>query len=220
MSQTMKTQDRGNCQCCGRMQAVLAGGRTMSKHGYEVKKDGSYAYFSGICGGNSFMPMQFERKITDALVISARADAIRLDALALKLEAGEEFPALAESDKLTRRPHGGMHYEQVPFAQAPKHKQDRAVESAIWNAQQRSRAARNWADQMERLVNEVYGTPLTIVPIAAALDRIQPGEQRANLRGRVLVSTGQVAASVYWKDEKGFKGKMSSRAWRLLPIAE
>lgn len=210
-----KTQTRGNCQCCGRLQAVLAGGKNMSKHGYEVKKSSFEAYFSGVCGGHSFLSMQLERKVTDSLIKSAREDACRIDALALKLEAGDEFPKTAKSGK---RVKGERYFEDeiVPFDQAPKHHQKVAVTVEIYKCQSRARSARVWADQMEKLVNEVHGQPLCIVPIAAALDRIQNGEKRVSLIGRVLTSYRVDGASVYWQDERGFKGKMVSRAWRAL----
>lgn len=222
--EVLKTQARGNCQCCGRLQAVLAGVWTMSKHGYEVKKDGSYAYFSGVCGGHSFMPMQLERKVTDSLVISARAEAARLYIRVDALSTGLAHPEMARSGKRVPDPTraGRMVDEEVLFALAPAHHQEAARESLIWALTQRARGALDWAHQMERLVNEMYGKPLHAVLVASALSRIQEGDKRRNPRARdkVLIARSQEGATVYWRTEDGFKGKMSSRAWRLLPTAE
>ena len=81
-------QYRGNCQVCGRFQAVVKG--KSSKHGYTVKE----GWFSGICFGQNAAPMQHDTKVTGEIVATIRRDCLRLDALAISYETGAITPRI------------------------------------------------------------------------------------------------------------------------------
>ena len=79
-------QIRGNCQCCGRQQAVVNG--RMSKHGYTVKE----GWFSGICSGRNYAPIQVSRTTTDKIIADISAEIPELIAKAEKVKSGELTP--------------------------------------------------------------------------------------------------------------------------------
>lgn len=95
-----KTQTRGNCQCCGRDQAVAKG--TMAHHGYTVDN----GYFNGTCGGHMHAPLQVERTVADSIVAKCRQDAERLDKRAAALKDGTEVLTLVKDPNayLSARP--------------------------------------------------------------------------------------------------------------------
>lgn len=217
----LKTQLRGNCQCCGRDQAVQ-GGR-MSKHGYEVKSDGSYAYFSGVCSGHSFPPMQVERKITDSAIESARKDADHNDHRAQQYTCGEIKPAAVSTNKYDSKTHA---YIKLPFSEGDQYQQRDAIKAAIYQCEMHARAARSWANDMEALVNKYHGTPLRTVVLEAAPAKIQAGEKRQPVGSKVLTSVQQDGSLVYYTYEskmsdgsvKKFRSKTTSTAWRKYPL--
>ena len=71
---TTKIQLRGNCQRCGREQAVLAPSGTMAKHG-STDKGG---WFIGGCSGHNYGPMQEDISVTRDIVATVRADVAKL----------------------------------------------------------------------------------------------------------------------------------------------
>jgi len=216
-----KTQLRGNCQCCGRDQAVQ-GGR-MSKHGYEVKKDGSYAYFSGVCSGHQFKPMQVERTVTDSAIAGARRDAERQDFLAIQFKKGEVKPQFVATGRWISKER---REETIPFEDAEPRDQKKAVESAIWKCEQRARGARSWADDMEALVNRVHGTELRTVLVEGPKE-IPMGEKRQPVGGKVLTYVGRnFKGQVEYTYEstmrdgtpKKFRSHTTSTAWFKYPL--
>src|SRR4051812_29014333 len=92
-----RNQFRGHCQCCGRLQAVP--GSSMSKHGYEVKSRGQGGWFSGICQGERFAPIERERAQADAIVAAVRKECSELRARAAALRNGKLKPLEAKSGK-------------------------------------------------------------------------------------------------------------------------
>lgn len=57
----------GNCQVCGRPQAVDVKDGTLAKHGYTIE----WRMFEGTCPGSHELPLQVSRKITDSVIASA-----------------------------------------------------------------------------------------------------------------------------------------------------
>lgn len=214
-----RIQLRGHCQCCGRQQAVIRG--LMSKHGYEVKERGNYGWFQGICQGERFKPIEVDRAQADAIVKAVREECASLRVRAEALRSGEVKPAKAKSGKKVEQagvPRWKWEDEMVPFSEAPAHYQREAVESAAWNAQRRSEIGGSFANGLEKLADEYHGKPLLEVKAEAGPAPIEPGERRVAQRG-VLIAGEVYRGMVHWKDERGFKSKMSTRSWRALPMA-
>lgn len=153
-----KTQLRGHCQCCGRLQAVNT---TVAKHGYEVKDRGQGGYFRGVCSGHQFEPMETRRDAADLVVAQCRKEAAEFDELAAKLRDGKIHPATVQGKwNLETR-----EYDRIPYAQGTAYQQRDAMKAAIWNNEQQARAARQFADFIEELANKVHGQPLLVVKV-------------------------------------------------------
>lgn len=204
---TTKTQTRGNCPCCGRDQAVLSSGH-MSKHGYTVDN----GWFNGVCSGERFQPMQVQREVTDQLVVQVRREAKELEAAADDFATGRRVPKT-----VTRG--WGKNETQVAFADAQPYEQRQAVTKAEWANRNRARAGQQFADFMEKMVNEVHGQPLREVPVAEAPAAIRSGEQRKLANGRVVTVRFTERGRVYWADERGFRSWTGVQAFRKLPMA-
>ena len=84
--QTVQIQTRGICQCCGREQAIVNG--RMAKHGYTVE----CGWFSGVCSGKNFVPMQVSRDHTDKLVAQVTKEVGDMISKANRIESGEVKP--------------------------------------------------------------------------------------------------------------------------------
>ena len=215
---TTKTQLRGNCQCCGRHQAVPNG--RMSKHGYEVKDRGNYGYFKGVCSGDNYEPLQVKRDIADGIVATCRADAVRLDQRAADLKSGKVKPEHVQGHYLPAK----REYERLPFDSAAPYQQKEAIESAVWQATQRAGAARSFADQLEAMANEKHGKPLDEVRVDAGPAPILIGEKRKDAAGRVYTVTRVNGARIYWNRTKTtgegtFSGWTGSQAFRRYEMA-
>jgi hypothetical protein len=212
---TSKIQLRGHCQRCGRLQAGLAYGSLMAKHGYTVKDRGQYGYFSGTCSGSGFQPIELSRSLADACVAEARNDAIAHADNAAALKAGRATPLQVQGnwDFVKRE------YAMIPFAEAPEYKQREAVRSAIFREEQRSRMAAEWAAAHEALIARVHGQPMVAVTKPAGPAPILIGEQRRGRNGNgVWTVTGVHRGMVRFANAEGKTGKVSMRAWRLLPL--
>jgi hypothetical protein len=209
-----RMQLRGNCQCCGRDQAVVEDGR-MAKHGYEVVGRGHSGYFKGVCQGNRYKPLQQDRDIANEIIKSCRQDALRLDQRAADYRAGEIVPEFCRGpwDPKARE------YTKIPFADAEHYQRRQSIDSAIYECESRARAARSHADGLERLADALHGTQLREVTIGSGPEPIAHGEKRKNSEGRVLIAQSIDRGMVRWKDERGYGSKMSTRSWRLLERA-
>lgn len=205
---TTKTQLRGNCQCCGREQAVLAPFGTMAKHGYTVKG----GWFIGGCSGHNYGPMQEDISVTRDIVATVRADVARLLEYAADLKSGKAHPPTC---KTSHAPDA----QPVAFAEAPAWAQRDAISSAIYATENRARAGEHFASDLETLANAVHGQPLREEKISAGPAPILVGECRISTHRGILTATSIVGARVSWRDESGFNSRMSSRAWRALELS-
>jgi len=206
---TTKTQLRGHCQCCGRQQAVPKRG-TMAHHGYEVQ-DG---YFSGVCQGHQYEPIERDTTIVVSVIASVRRQAVGLRQHAADLRSGRVTPEIVRGDwnAATRE------YDMIPFDGAPKWRQEQAVEAAAYQYESRGRAADSFSDGLKAIVAERAGKPLIVVPVEAGSAPVQPGERKVAPRG-VLTAVYVERGMVRWKDDRGYTSKMSTRSWRNLPDA-
>lgn len=206
----VKTQIRGTCQCCGRDQAVLAVG-VMSKHGYTVE----HGWFSGVCPGQNYKPLQQDRSQADAIVHQVRAECDALDALVAEFKAGTKHPLTVSTNEYDAK---ARDFKKIAWADADQHQRDRGLSAAIYRTEQRAKHGRSFANDLEKLANSVFGTELRTV-VTEVLKPIAYGETRLGANGRKLVVTNIHGARIYWKDEKGFKGWTGAGAWRKFPMA-
>lgn len=208
MTTTQKTQLRGNCQCCGRDQAVTGG--QMAKHGYEVK-DG---YFSGVCQGHKYQPIQKDREVADQIVKTCREDAVKLDQRAADFRAGKIHPVEITTNRYNPQTRSPV---TIPWAEGTVYQKEEALKSAAHQAESRARAARSHADMLENLANLYHGQELRTVVVESGPAPILTGEKRTTARGECAV-TRVDGARVYWKDDRGFKGWTGSQSWRKFPL--
>lgn len=174
----MKATHQGNCQVCGRLQALP--GTTLSNHGYTVSE---FHYFHGVCPGARRQPLQLDRAITDKVVADLRREAKAQMKLAADLRTGKRTPATAPSGKRVRADvkdsygfiRGCWQDELVPFAAAPEQHQQRAIQLAAARAESEAVHARRYANDMERLAERIHGTDLVAItdePKAAVVDPV------------------------------------------------
>lgn len=208
-----RIQVRGHCQCCGRIQAVKSG--HMSKHGYTVQ-DG---WFSGVCQGDSYGPMETSIEQTTKMVAAVRADVIKLEADLVKMEAGKILPKFANSTSCMP----GKKVD-VLYADAPKWDQESAVSSMIWGTKSRIKMGIDWANDMEALAAKTVGKPLETVE--KDKDRPAPinnGEKRLLPNGKIAVVEYVHGPRVYWNYEGAVVVRRSSvwtgtTSWRKYPL--
>lgn len=138
-------QIRGNCQCCGRQQAVVGG--LMSKHGYTVKE----GWFSGVCFGRNYQPIQVSRTMTDKIIADISAEIPELIAKAEKVKSGEINPTTI---KLR------FNKETIPFDQGDRRQQSEARTSLEWAYRNRARAGQDFVKTMTEVADKFHGTAL------------------------------------------------------------
>jgi len=150
MTNTTK-QIRGNCQCCGRQQAVVNG--LMSKHGYTVK-DG---WFSGVCSGRNYNPIQVSRTTTDKIIADISAEIPELIAKADKVKSGEITPATAFTHVVT------AYRKEIPYEQATIAQQYNARNSMEWAYRNRAKMGEDFVKTMTEIANKYHGQQLVKV---------------------------------------------------------
>ena len=210
----MKHTHRAHCQACGRIQALSkVSSGFIAKHGYKV----TFGYFMGVCQGSDRLPLETNRELADATVVAVREYADKQEARVEALKAGKEFPLTASTGEMARTPSGGYKVVMVPFAEASKPQQDRAVAVMIAGVEANVRGLRSHADQIVKLIAEVHGkAPIAVVPESAkpvidagAVVKVH-GKERTIVKvaSRVCQGVGpglngQVLPHAFWANEKG-----------------
>ena len=143
---TSTTQIRGNCQCCGRQQAVVNG--LMSKHGYTVKE----GWFSGVCSGRNYAPIQVSRTITDKIIADISAEIPELIAKAEKVKSGEITPKTVKVRMMSK--------EEIPYEQGDLRQQDAARTRLEWAYRNRARAGQDFIKAMTEIADKYHGASL------------------------------------------------------------
>lgn len=212
---TARIQLRGNCQLCGRDQAVNS--NRMAQHGYTV----DHGYFNGVCHGHKHAPLQVERSFADKVIADVAADAVRMAARIGELQAGSVFPATItlHTYKYVNRK---MVYDTIPFEQGDEYQKERAVSNAVHQLESRIRSAESFCRDLKALADRVHGTPLIEVVITEGPARVQQGDKKlSGLVGRVLTAKhqdgGRVTYSYVNSEGKTFTAWIGVAAWRKLP---
>lgn len=206
---TNDIQLRGHCPCCGRQQAVQLG--KMSKHGYTVDN----GWFNGVCHGNRHKPVEHEREVADVMIATVRKDCEMLDKYAADLESSKKHPAKCRTNQYDRTTR---EYVMVAWSDAADYQRENQIKREAAAARYRADSGRSFAAFLEGIVTEFYGKPLVEVTKPEPAARIQPGEQRKDASGRVLVVHYVDGPRVYWKSTDGRKGWTGTRAFRMLEV--
>lgn len=207
---TTKTQLRGICQCCGRDQAVVSG--RMSKHGYTVEE----GWFSGICTGQRYAPLQVSREQADRIIAQVREECDELDRRVESLRAGTSHPNTVKTDRWDPKTRESVH---ISWEEATPYQRTRAVENLCWGLKHRAEQGRSFATALEQTADRVHGTELRVVPVEAGPEPILRGEVRNLPNGRTATVTSVDGARICWTDSKGFRGWTGSTRWRKFPKA-
>jgi hypothetical protein len=199
----------GNCQVCGRLQAVNRG---MSKHGYTV----THGWFNGVCSGESELPMQQDDSVTKQVCETIYAQIAEYEETILNLQNGTIAPLTA--------PVAVWHKaEVVAFADAPKSMQEREVASAIRKLEYRITAGKDHANYITELSKKVAGQALVEQAKPVQAPAISIGESRLANNGGVYVCVRVDGARVYWNKtvgDKVFKSWTGTAAWRKLELVK
>jgi hypothetical protein len=199
----------GNCQVCGRLQAVNRG---MSKHGYTVNN----GWFNGVCSGENELPMQQDDSVTKQVCETIYAQIAEYELTISNLQDGTITPLTAPVAVWYKA-------EVVAFADAPKSMQEREVASAIRNLEYRITAGKDHANYITELAKKVAGQELTKEIKAEKAPMIQHGESRLATNGGVYVCVKVEGARVYWHKtvgDKVFKSWTGTTAWRKLELVK
>jgi hypothetical protein len=145
-----KNQIRGNCQCCGRLQAVRNG--HMSKHGYTKQ----HGWFAGVCSGEHYAPMQVSRTQTDKVIADITAEIPELIAKADQVKAGNLTPKFIVVGRYDNK-------KEIPFADADIQQQARAVYSLEWSFRNRASGGKTFIATLDEIANEKHGTELLVI---------------------------------------------------------
>ena len=154
MTTSSRIQIRGNCQCCGRDQAVVRG--DMSKHGYTVTN----GWFNGVCSGHHYAPLQISRIQADQTVESVKFSVARLQEKLVAVEAGTETPEkidLVNGKVLS-----------IPFKAGTAEQQKKAVFILKHGLMHRIQAGNDFANNLEQMANRYHGKPLSEVKLDEA----------------------------------------------------
>lgn len=156
---------KGNCQACGRLQAVDNVTGHVAKHGYNVE----HGYFQGTCPGSGEQPLQIERTLTDWIINSMREQAIEAKKLLKKLESGKAHPATVQKFEDTGRrtmvkdeKTGIWDVVMIPWAEANEHARKASIEKATWETESKIRFCERHAKDMTELAARIHGTALPL----------------------------------------------------------
>lgn len=201
-------QLRGNCQCCGRDQAVKNG--KMAKHGYTKE----HGWFNGVCSGEFFAPIQISRTQTDKIIADITAEIPELLAQAEQVVMGKLLPAVVVTGRYNQR-------VTIPYAEATTYDQRHARDQMIWELRNRASAGKTFIEAMANIANEYHGKPLSEVAKKVAPTPVGINEVKI-LNGNRIVSVRVEGGSVFYKPEginTSWSMYVSTTKWRNLATA-
>ena len=201
----MDKQIRGNCQCCGRQQAVVNG--AMSKHGYTVEN----GWFQGVCSGDRHEPMQVSRTTADKIVADVRADVVTLLAKADQVLAGKMKPTKVVRGQC-------MKPYEIDFADATEYEQAQAVQILNWKLRSRAKAGEDFAKYLAETADQKHGTALIEVERKEAPAPVIAGDKKTK-NGQTYTCRYVQGARVHYRMTRGeqtFKGWIGIQAWRKM----
>ncbi len=174
----------GNCQLCGRIQAVSkkAGfvDGVIAKHGYTVE-----GFFNGVCTGSGYSPLQISRTYSDIMIKWMKEEASRWQKHHDQLVSGKTNPSEVEAWK-----DNGYEREHIPnprfvsiwdhprqpkdlvkivkWEDANKISREKGLKAAIHNAESKTKWLNGTAKDLTALADKVYLTAL--IPVKPLLE--------------------------------------------------
>lgn len=153
---------RGHCQICCWVTAIDTATGRIAKHGYVVK---DYGMFVGTCPGSGELSLHVERRLADRFIADARKKHAEYMACVEKLQAGKAHPAEAWNGEWKRAPRptprdpGRTENVEVmvPFAEASKYYQERAMQKEIAKYESRALQNQSFADRLESWADKTTG---------------------------------------------------------------
>jgi hypothetical protein len=213
MRDSNNIQRRGHCQLCGREQAVKNG--AMAHHGYTVE----HGYFSGVCQGNQYEPLQVSRTMADKVIADVTKQCDEMLVRIAGLEAGTVKPEKANGTAYVLK-HGVRRYELVPFDQANEYAQVLAVRSEVGQLEHRERSGRAFVAFLAGVADARHGQPLREVERTAGPAPILPGERRKLPSGKDARARYTDRGRVYWvREPDGFRGWSGTQSWRRFEVS-
>ena len=193
----------GNCQVCGRLQAVNRG---MSKHGYKVDN----GWFNGICAGEGYLPMQQDNSLANQVCNNIAAEIVELQKIVDGLKNGKIKPKKAPIASFYKA-------ELVDFDEAPVYMQKQEIQRNIYANEGRIKQGEAHIKFLKNLMEAVSGQELKKEMKPEKAPQIMVGEKRQGEKS-ILTCTKVDGARIYWLNTKGFKGWTGTAAWRKLEI--
>lgn len=156
---TTKTQTRGHCQICGRIQAFNTSG--MAKHGYQVIGRGEGGWFSGTCQGSHHRPLEQDRSVLDGTLDQVRNDVAVLKKDLNEVIAGRKFPKNVWFDgfniSVSKDRPRSVRYKLTEFKSLSAFHQDDARRQIQYQIESRIRAGNGYIKDMTALAKKVHG---------------------------------------------------------------
>jgi hypothetical protein len=157
-----KHTHRGHCQICLRVQAIDTATGLVALHGYNVV----HGYFNGTCPGSNLASLHISREHTNSLIERCNKDAIQFALRAVEFQDGSRVPQMARSGEyekvtkqsaITGKPYTANVEKLVPFAEAAEMYQAQALRQAVWDSQNKMRAAQDYAKMLTEWANKITG---------------------------------------------------------------
>lgn len=193
------TKYRGNCQMCGRLQAIVRS--RVAKHGYSVK-DG---YFKGVCHGHTQEPVQRDRSFLDKVVSNIQADITLCLGSIDALKSGKKTPKYAKTGKKTRDAKGRSVPVLVLFEDSEPVYQERAIAEEIYENEFKIRSGKSYINMLLNVGEKYHGKPLVeVVEVveSAPLEMIEVGEKRID-KGQTIEVISVIGQKVNCKLDTG-----------------
>lgn len=163
-----KATHNGNCQCCGRLQAVSAKDDLLAQHGYTV----DWGFFNGVCSGANRLPLQLDRTVADAAIAKLREFAAEMAALTVEQidKVPVEFRGQSKADRrvewMDRAAYAAHNAGKLYFTSF-EDKQG----TTLMSKQQQGRNAAAHADELAEMADRLHGQPLIVREVEAPLRR-------------------------------------------------
>ena len=178
----------GNCQVCGRKQAIECVGPgdgfntgKLAKHGYKVA---GFSYFVGTCEGSGEQALQLQHVITDDICNRLTEYAARQLKFARQLESGEVVPEQVRVGQKRQVVNNCQTLVDVyvAWAEALEHKQKEQVKRDIYKHENNAHNAKSHVEFLIEMKKKIYGTALVPVKKEKPIE-IKPGLRFSNSKG-------------------------------------
>lgn len=154
-----KATHNGNCQCCGRLQAVNSKTQRIAKHGYTV----DWGFFNGVCSGAGELPLQLDRTITDKTIKALRDHAAEMEQLTpekvtkVPVERRENSKKDRWTEMMTREQYDAFKVTSFTYR---NHTFEMMQETTCFVMKRQGVSAAKQADELAQMADRIHGTGL------------------------------------------------------------